>query len=643
MSDKHYFVTTPIYYVNAEPHLGSSYTSLLADTLSRFYEWRGYETFFLTGVDEHGLKISQAAAAHKVTPQAFTDRMADIYRNTWADLGLKYDRFIRTTEEQHKRVVSGILQKVFDKGDIYAGDYEGLYCIGCEQFYTDKELINGKCPTHQTEAVKIKERNYFFKMEKYRETLIEHINSNPEFVRPSGARNELLAMLREPIEDLCISRPKARLEWGIPLPFDPEYTTYVWFDALINYITGIGYPDDRNFNAWWDNSEHLIGKDILKPHGIFWPTMLFSLGLHPVKHLTVHGFWVTPTGKMSKSLGNVVNPIEMKNKYGLDVLRYHIFREMTFGPDAVFSEEALVTRYNSDLANNLGNLVSRALAMTHRYRSGIVPAPASHDAQGEEIKQKIKATADSVCAHIENRELYRAIESIWSLIDTGNVYIDRCKPWALARSEGSEERVKKALDTSLYFQLEIIRVVGSMLTAFMPETSRKILELLGYTAKELGTQQSIEAVTNAPLSPGKSVKEGEAIFPRIEAKPQPAKSSAPADEQSLAESITIQQFGAIDLRVGQVLEADAVPKSEKLLKLKVDMGELGVRQILSGIAKQYSPDSMVGRKVAVVANLKPAKLMGLESQGMILAALDELDGVQLIEIPLTTPIGAKIR
>ena len=651
-----YYVTTPIYYANGHPHLGNTYTTTLADSLNRFYKYCGYETFFLTGTDEHGDKVQQAAEAAGKTPQQFTDEVSDLFKRTWGELDLKYDRFIRTTEESHKQVVTGLLQQIYNQGDIYFGEYGGNYCVGCERFLTDKELVDGKCPDHQTVPQYVEEKNYFFKMEKYRERLIEHITTiAPDFIRPERYKNEVLAMLREPLEDLCISRPKTRLTWGIELPFDKNYVTYVWFDALINYLSGIDFPKGENFEKFWPVCEHFTAKDIIKPHGVFWPTMLMAAGLPLFKHLNVHGYWVTPTGKMSKSLGNVVDPLEVKKRFGMDVFRYFIFREMTFGLDGTFNFDSLETRYNADLANNLGNLVSRSLAMVHKYRNGVVPTPDGESELDTELRTATVSLPNEVISHIQKLEISRALEKIWLVVDAANVYIDRTKPWALAKNEASSAADKARLDTALYYQLECIRVLASLISPFMPDTSSRILKFLGFAPAELLKQQQLNSVTTWAGLPSKQlVEQGETLFPRIEieksnsAKPQDKKkvnAQLPAEATPASDGlISYDEFSKVELRVGQIMAAEQIVKSEKLIKLQVDVGDsTGPRQIIAGIAKFYKAEELVGRKVAVVTNLKPAKLMGNESFGMVLAASDDSGNLELVSVGAALAPGSKIK
>jgi methionyl-tRNA synthetase len=666
---KRYYVTTPIYYANGRPHIGNTYTTTIADFLTRYYKQQGYETFFLTGTDEHGDKVHQAAIKAGQTPQEFTDEVSEIFKRAWSELGLEYDRFIRTTDKQHKDVVQRLLQQIYDQGDIYFGEYGGNYCVGCERFLTDKELVDGKCPDHQTVPVFVKEKNYFFKMSKYQDRLIDFLtNVRPDFVRPERYRNEALAMLREPLEDLCISRPKARLTWGIELPFDTDYVTYVWFDALINYLSGIDYPNGDKFSRFWPVAEHLIAKDILKPHAIFWPTMLFAAGLEPFQHLNVHGYWVTPSGKMSKTVGNVVDPLAIKAEFGRDVYRYFVLREMVFGLDGTFSREALETRYSADLANNLGNLVSRMLAMVVKYRNSAVPEPSAYEAEEQGLKDLALSTATEIREFIRKMELNRAVERLWALIDATNVYIQRTAPWVLAKAEksgGGPER----LSTVLYTQLESLRIIATILSPFMPDTAERILNAIGL---------SPDALTRADnwgeLRPGTKISPVDQLFPRIErssednnetkamteeAGPEPVRPPTRAPQQGATGTdaaqtgasanpntdnlISYDQFSQVQLRVGQILSAERVPKSDKLVKLSVDIGAQSPRQIVAGIGKHYAPEVLVGRKIVVVANLKPARLMGQTSEGMLLAASDDAGNLELISPGLVMPAGSVVK
>ena len=624
------YFTTPIYYVNAEPHIGHAYTTIVADVLNRFYKLAGYQTFFLTGTDEHGDKVAQAARAAGETPQSYADRISDLFRELWPKLNITNDRFIRTTEEAHKRVVQLILQKVYDAGDIYFGEYGGHYCRGCERFLTEKELADGKCPDHGTEPEFIKEKNYFFRMSKYQQWLIEHIQNHPDFIRPERYRNEVLAFLRDPLEDLCISRPKSRLEWGIPLPFDRDYVTYVWFDALINYVTGVDYPDGERFGQFWPVCQHLIAKDILKPHGIYWPTMLKSAGIPPYQHLNVHGYWIVSASKMSKTRGNIVKPLELKDKYGLDAFRYFLLREMSFGLDSNFSETALIGRINADLANDLGNLVSRTLAMAERFRQGEIPRAGGL----EEIDRELASGASMVAGDAERLvgelSFHRLLIAIWELINLANKYIDTMAPWLLAKDPAKAER----LNTVLYQLLETLRFVAVLISPFMPQTAGKIQTQLGIS--DPGSQMLASLELWGGLTPGGRVHKGEALFPRVE-------EDLKGEEKEKMETtslISMEEFQKVDLRVGKVLAAENIKKSDKLLKLRVDIGE--ERTVVAGIARSYKPEELVGKTIILVANLQPTKLMGVESQGMVLSA-DSAEGFTVATFDKEAKVGSKVR
>jgi methionyl-tRNA synthetase len=503
------YFTTPIYYINAEPHLGHTYTTVVADTLKRYHQGQGAETFFLTGTDEHGDKIAQAAKDSGMEPQAYADRVSAIFRSTWDACGIAYDHFIRTTDSYHKEVVQRILQKIYDAGDIYFGEYGGFYCFGCERFYTEKELVQGKCPDHQIEPTYIKEKNYFFRMSKYQQRLIDYIQSHLDFIRPERYRGEVLAFLREPLEDLCISRPKSRLQWGIPLPFDSDYVTYVWFDALINYVSALEHRGAEFFQRFWPKANHLIAKDILKPHAIYWPTILMAAGLPLYERLNVHGYWVMESGKMSKSLGNVVRPLEMKSRYSMDAFRYFLLREMAFGQDANFSFDAFVARINADLANNLGNLVSRVLAMEERYFSGVVqPLGQAWAKEDSELRDAFLQAEKELKQHMAELHFHRALEAIWAAIDQANRYIVQTSPFVIIKDAEKRARVGEIL----HHVLEAIRMLARLLSPFLPDAAKEIRELLNLP-KDGSSEKS---PWGEFFSASHKVKSPKALFPRLE-------------------------------------------------------------------------------------------------------------------------------
>jgi methionyl-tRNA synthetase len=501
------YITTPLYYVNAEPHLGSAYTMIITDTLARYYRSEGWDSFYLTGTDEHGDKIAQAAAQAGTDPKAFTDRISATFRAAWDTCGISYDHFIRTTDDYHIRYVQELLNQVYRAGDIYFDRYGGLYCFGCERFYTEKELVNGKCPDHFVEPKLIEEDNYFFRMSKYQDQLLRHIEEHPDFIRPEGFKNEVVAMLREPIGDLCISRPKSRLTWGIEVPFDDRYVTYVWFDALINYVSALKYKGEEFFQKFWPNAEHFIGKDIVKPHGVFWPTMLMAAGLPLYKHLNVHGFWNVEGQKMSKSLGNTISPLEMKETIGLDAFRYFVLRESVFGQDADFRRDNLTARYNADLANNLGNLVSRVLAMQQKYFAGEVqPLSAGWAPEDIELRDKFAQAESELKNYMAELQFHRALESIWSALDHANRYIVQTAPFTMIKDPNKQARVGEVL----HHLLEVVRTLSRLLAPFMPDTAVQLRELLAVDDDQLKTPWGEGFIAGHKISPPK------VLFPRIE-------------------------------------------------------------------------------------------------------------------------------
>ena len=639
------YITTPIYYVNAQPHLGHAYTTIVADTYSRFRRLAGDTVRFQTGTDEHGDKIVEAAEKEGSSPKEYVDRISAMFRTTWPLLDVEPDNFIRTTDKDHVATVQSILQQVYDKGDIYFDKYTGLYCTGCERFLTEKELEDGKCPDHKTVPDEITEENYFFRMSQYQQDLIDHINTNPDFITPERYKNEVLSFLSEPLEDLCISRPTSRLTWGIPLPFDENFVTYVWFDALINYLTGVGYPDGKEFDDYWSVAEHVIAKDILKPHAIYWPTMILSMGLPLYQKLHVHGYWNVDETKMSKSIGNVIRPIELIEEYGVDSIRYFCLREMSFGLDASFSSDAIVARKNSDLANDLGNLYSRTTAMLVKYTDGVVPAVVSED--DDTVLSDLAGTViDKYRENMNTFQFHRALQVVWKLISQANKYIVTNEPWALVKEP---DRVGR-LHTVLYNLTETLRLLTLLLQPVMPGTCRKMTEGLGLAQDSPLVTDLSENGTWGMLEAGTSLQKIDALFPRVDTKKKkgPVKQESKKTKKEKKDKnkrapenidgiISFDQFQKVELRVAEIIAAESVKKSDRLLKLTVRAPD--ERVIVAGIAEYYSPEELQGMLVLIVANLQPVKLMGVKSQGMVLAAKVEEDGKsRLVLSTVTGPV-----
>ncbi len=617
------YITTPIYYVNAQPHLGHAYTTIVADCYGRFRRLSGEDVRFQTGTDEHGDKIAEAAEKEGVAPREYVDNISAMFKATWPLLNINYDHFIRTTDSEHIETVQTILQQVYDRGDIYFDEYSGLYCKGCERFLTEKELDGGNCPDHQKPPEEISEQNYFFRMSKYQQTLIDHIKNNPDFITPERYRNEVLSFLSEPLEDLCISRPTSRLTWGIPLPFDDNFVTYVWFDALINYLTGIGYPASDSFNRYWSVAEHVIGKDILKPHAIYWPTMLLAMGLPLYRKLHVHGHWIMGDTKMSKSIGNVKRPEELVNNFGVDGFRYFALREMSFGLDASYTTEGVVDRVNSDLANDLGNLFSRSLAMLKKYRDNVVPEPGEHNDTDRLLIETAEKMVKNYSANMADFQFHKGLQAVWELIRHANKYIVVNEPWSLAKEPEKDSR----LSAVLYNLSECLRLLSQVLEPVIPQTAARMQAVFGLN-QTVETEMNLQSGSAwGLLVPGTQLGETPQLFPRIDKKKMNAKASVgkktkkkKASKQASTDEpmVDFNQFKELDLRVAEIVKAEPIKKSDRLLKLTVKAPE--ERVVVAGIAEYYQPEELIGRQVIIVANLKPVKLMGVTSHGMVLAA-----------------------
>mgnify|MGYP001463902432 CR=1 FL=1 len=645
-----FYLTTPIYYPSGNLHIGHAYTTVASDALARYKRLRGYDVMFLTGTDEHGQKIQEKAEEAGVTPQEYVDEIVSGIQKLWKKLEISNDDFIRTTEERHKEIVQKIFDQLVKQGDIYLDEYEGWYCTPCESFFTDRQLVEGNCPDCGRPVEKVREESYFFKMSKYADRLVKYYEENPQFIQPESRKNEMINNFIKPgLEDLAVSRTS--FDWGIKVPGDPKHVIYVWIDALTNYITALGYgtENDEKYRKYWPADVHIVGKEIVRFHTIYWPIILMALDLPLPKKVFAHGWLLMKDGKMSKSKGNVVDPFDLIDRYGLDALRYYLLREVPFGADGVFTPEGFVERTNFDLANDLGNLLNRTVAMINKYFDGDIPEINLNETESDrELIETAVQTREKLEAAMEEMEFSVALSSLWNFISRANKYIDENEPWVLAKDENKKAR----LGNVMAHLVEALRQIAVMLQPFLTSTPSRIFEQLGITDSSLQSWDSLDSFNL--VKNGKVVKKGEPIFPRldveveVEAIKQMMQKNAQSKEDKKdekhdeASEITIDDFFKVDLRVAEVLSAEKVKNADKLLKLQLDVGN-EKRQVVSGIAEHYKPEELIGKKLILVANLKPVKLRGELSQGMILAGEDENGRLSVATVDEALPNGTKIK